>query len=250
MIQEFDRLHRRPDLLASFLRPARIPVRPQPFVLLDRLESVVVHGLPRREVMRQGPPGATIAVAVKMASSTRRISVLRGRPPGRAGGIKGPRMAHGLSVKSLGYGFGGFDLGTMSQLSGPFGRGWPHTQGGRTMPAAIVARSETSFTVQVEIPYSSSMLDFEETIQERLNEAGVVATAGGLAAVRHRRLADHRRRRQVHQQGAAAPRTTRPPTASPPSPATSTRVPRAARPTARSTGTPASSSVPPPGSPR
>lgn len=29
MIQEFDRLHRRPDLLASFLRPARVPVRPQ-----------------------------------------------------------------------------------------------------------------------------------------------------------------------------------------------------------------------------
>ena len=157
MIQEFDRLHRRPDLLASFLRPARIPVRPQPFVLLDRLESVVVHGLPRREVMRQGPPGATIAVAVKMASSTRRISVLRGRPPGRAGGIKGPRMAHGLSVKSLGYGFGGFDLGSMSQMSGPFGRGWPHTQRGRTMPATIVTRSETSFTFQVEIPYSSSM---------------------------------------------------------------------------------------------
>src|SRR6476620_9343763 len=48
------------------------------------------------------------------------------------------------------------------------------------MPAAIVARSETSFTVQVEIPYGSSMLDFEQTIQERLNEAGVVATREAL----------------------------------------------------------------------
>ena len=44
------------------------------------------------------------------------------------------------------------------------------------MSAAIVARSESSFTVQVEIPYGSSMLDFEQAIQDRLNQAGVVAT--------------------------------------------------------------------------
>ena|SRR5260370_1449502 len=48
------------------------------------------------------------------------------------------------------------------------------------MSAAIVARSETSFTVQVEIPYSSSMLDFEEVIRDRLNQAGVVATQEAL----------------------------------------------------------------------
>src|SRR5947209_8249991 len=48
------------------------------------------------------------------------------------------------------------------------------------MSATIVARSETSFTVQVEIPYGSSMLDFEQTIQERLNQAGVVATQEAL----------------------------------------------------------------------
>ena len=35
------------------------------------------------------------------------------------------------------------------------------------MSAAIVARSENSFTVQVEIPYASSMLDFEQVIQDR-----------------------------------------------------------------------------------
>jgi hypothetical protein len=46
--------------------------------------------------------------------------------------------------------------------------------------ATIVARSEASFTVQVEIPYSPSMLDFEQTIQERLNQAGVVATQEAL----------------------------------------------------------------------
>jgi hypothetical protein len=46
--------------------------------------------------------------------------------------------------------------------------------------AAIVARSETSFTVQVEIPYGSSMLDFEQVIQDRLNQAGVVATQEAL----------------------------------------------------------------------
>jgi len=48
------------------------------------------------------------------------------------------------------------------------------------MPATIVSRSEAAFTIQVEIPYASSMLDFEETIQERLNEAGVLATTEAL----------------------------------------------------------------------
>src|SRR3954453_21258168 len=48
------------------------------------------------------------------------------------------------------------------------------------MSATIVARSESSFTVQVEGPYGSSMLDFEQTIQERLNQAGVVATQEAL----------------------------------------------------------------------
>ncbi len=48
------------------------------------------------------------------------------------------------------------------------------------MSASIVARSETSFTVQVEIPYVSSMLDFEQAIQDRLNQAGVVATREAL----------------------------------------------------------------------
>jgi hypothetical protein len=48
------------------------------------------------------------------------------------------------------------------------------------MSAAIVARSQTSFTVQVEIPYGPSMLDFEQVIQDRLNQAGVVATQEAL----------------------------------------------------------------------
>jgi hypothetical protein len=48
------------------------------------------------------------------------------------------------------------------------------------MNATIIARTPTSFTLQFEIPYSGSMLDFEETLQGRLNEAGVVATAEGL----------------------------------------------------------------------
>jgi hypothetical protein len=45
------------------------------------------------------------------------------------------------------------------------------------MPAVIVARSESSFTIQVEVPYGSSMLDAEEALQQRLNEAGTLATA-------------------------------------------------------------------------
>src|SRR5881227_1077240 len=48
------------------------------------------------------------------------------------------------------------------------------------MNATIIARSPTSFTVQVEVPYNDSMLGFEEALQDRLNEAGVVATAEGL----------------------------------------------------------------------
>jgi hypothetical protein len=48
------------------------------------------------------------------------------------------------------------------------------------MNATIIARSPTSFTLQVEVPYDGSMLDFEEALQRRLNEAGVVATAEGL----------------------------------------------------------------------
>jgi hypothetical protein len=48
------------------------------------------------------------------------------------------------------------------------------------MDVTITARTLTSFTLQVEVPYNDSMLGFEETLQERLNEAGVVATAEGL----------------------------------------------------------------------
>ena len=48
------------------------------------------------------------------------------------------------------------------------------------MAATIISRTQTSFTLQVEVPYNDSMLDFEETLQERLNDAGVVATAEGL----------------------------------------------------------------------
>lgn len=48
------------------------------------------------------------------------------------------------------------------------------------MDATIVARTQGSFTLQVEVPYNDSMLDFEETLQQRLNQAGVIATAEGL----------------------------------------------------------------------
>jgi hypothetical protein len=48
------------------------------------------------------------------------------------------------------------------------------------MPAVIVTRTEAAFTIQVEIPYGTSMLDFEEVIQQRLNEAGVLATTEAL----------------------------------------------------------------------
>jgi hypothetical protein len=48
------------------------------------------------------------------------------------------------------------------------------------MPAALIARTDDAFTIQLEIPYGHSMLDFEEVIQQRLNEAGVLATQEAL----------------------------------------------------------------------
>jgi hypothetical protein len=48
------------------------------------------------------------------------------------------------------------------------------------MNATIIDRTTTSFTLQVEVPYNDSMLGFEEALQERINDAGVVATAEGL----------------------------------------------------------------------
>jgi hypothetical protein len=48
------------------------------------------------------------------------------------------------------------------------------------MPATIIARTDDAFTIQLEIPYASSMLDFEEVIQQRLNEAGILATQEAL----------------------------------------------------------------------
>lgn len=44
------------------------------------------------------------------------------------------------------------------------------------MPAEIVERTEGGITIQITIPYGGSMLEFEEAVQEQLNEAGVLAT--------------------------------------------------------------------------
>jgi hypothetical protein len=48
------------------------------------------------------------------------------------------------------------------------------------MTSTITARTTISFTLQVEVHYSDSMLDFEEALQRGLNEAGVLAIAEGL----------------------------------------------------------------------
>jgi hypothetical protein len=48
------------------------------------------------------------------------------------------------------------------------------------MAAAVVRRTDTGFTVSVEVPYKGSMLDAEEAIQRALNEAGVAATGEAL----------------------------------------------------------------------
>ena len=45
------------------------------------------------------------------------------------------------------------------------------------MPAAMITRSESTFTVQIVVSYGSSMLDAEEALQQQLNDAGTLATA-------------------------------------------------------------------------
>src|ERR1700737_4486897 len=48
------------------------------------------------------------------------------------------------------------------------------------MSASIVSRSQSSFTVQIEIPFGTSMLESEEAIQDAVNEGGVLATEEAL----------------------------------------------------------------------
>src|SRR5271170_2225466 len=48
------------------------------------------------------------------------------------------------------------------------------------MSAQVINRNEDGFTVQITVPYNRSMLDFEETLQQQLNAAGVLATHEGL----------------------------------------------------------------------
>ena len=48
------------------------------------------------------------------------------------------------------------------------------------MSGQIINRTETGFTVQITVPYNRSMLDFEETLQQQLNAAGVLSTQEGL----------------------------------------------------------------------
>ena len=117
------------------------------------------------------------------------------------------------------------------------------------MDVTIITRTPTSFTLQVEVPYDDSMLGFEEALQERLNQAGVVATAEGLkqfdtdgspitaGATKLTSKGQVEKDYQTPYGVATLARHV-------------DRSPRAVRPTARSTGTPASSSVPRPGSPR
>ncbi len=49
------------------------------------------------------------------------------------------------------------------------------------MAASVVRRTDTGFTVTLEIPYMGSMLDAEEAIQQALNQAGVAATEEALS---------------------------------------------------------------------
>jgi len=70
----------------------------------------------------------------------------------------------------------------MLTLMGSRGKRQPVIQPGRslTMSAQVINRTEDGFTVQITVPCNRSMLDFEETLQQQLNAAGVLATHEGL----------------------------------------------------------------------
>ena len=45
------------------------------------------------------------------------------------------------------------------------------------MSAQVVESSPTGLTIQITVPFGTSMLDFETQLQRQLNEAGNLATA-------------------------------------------------------------------------
>jgi hypothetical protein len=49
------------------------------------------------------------------------------------------------------------------------------------MNASIIKRNDTHFTVQVQVSYKNTMLDFEESIQSAVNEAGLISTKEALS---------------------------------------------------------------------
>ncbi|MES9983576.1 MAG: hypothetical protein ABW115_09210 [Candidatus Thiodiazotropha sp. 6PLUC6] len=51
-----------------------------------------------------------------------------------------------------------------------------HYENSISLSPEITSRNEEMFTIQISVPYSGSMLEAEEIIQGRLNDAGVLAT--------------------------------------------------------------------------
>ena len=58
--------------------------------------------------------------------------------------------------------------------------GFPHVQEDE-MDAKITKRTDTSFTIEIDIPYEkASLLEAEELIQQQINKAGTLATGEAL----------------------------------------------------------------------
>ena len=118
------------------------------------------------------------------------------------------------------------------------------------MPAAIVARTESGFTIQVEIPYRSSMLKCEETIQEGLNQAGVLATQEALQRFDTDGSPIQVGDTKLTSMGQVLKEYQTPYGVAPVERHLYQSIPRRQEPIARSTATPTSSAVLLPGSPR
>ena len=72
------------------------------------------------------------------------------------------------------------------------------------MPATIVSRSRSSFTLQIEIPYSGSMLEFEESMQRAPERGWSSGYPGSASDLRRRWISDHCRRDETNLEGASA----------------------------------------------
>ena len=121
-----------------------------------------------------------------MPLSTSRISVLRGLPPGLAGGINGSSICHSASLKSLGYGFLSITHYSINNVSATFQM---RSKALRSEAIAEKIMSEIHESVKEfmsEVIANARRLSFgeiEDHVQELSSRFGELVSAGALEAI-------------------------------------------------------------------